>query len=157
MNFKYCVVILVIAFTNISKSQEIITLPPKAHTDADEVVNIDSLNVIDDEIKSVPLPAHEVPLTASDRNEEEKLHHKHDHRFRLISLDNLVQLNPALQVSIWIFIGAIAKAGKMLLLDLLLYLFLNYPCCFSMGVLVIANEFQLKQVLAPCHCGFHND
>lgn len=106
-------------FVNISNSQEIVTLPPKAHSDGRsqtpdgvDVDNIDLLNVIDDEIKSVPLPVHEMQLS-TDRDEVEQHHYKPDHRFRLISLDNLVHLNPALQVSLWIFIGAIVKAGKL--------------------------------------------
>lgn len=121
MYTRYCVIIFVIAFkfANISNSQEIVTLPPKAHSDDHSQIpdgvdldNIDLLNVIDDEIKSVPLPVHEIQLS-TDGEDVEPHHHKPDHRFRLISLDNLVHLNPALRVSLWIFIGAIVKAGKL--------------------------------------------
>lgn len=119
MYTRYCVILFMIAFkfANISNSQEIITLPPKAHSDdrgqIPDGVDLDSLNLIDDEIKSVPLPVHEIQLS-TDGEDVEPHHHKPDHRFRLISLDNLVHLNPALQVSLWIFIGAIVKAGKPL-------------------------------------------
>lgn len=119
---RYYMIVFIIAFkfANISNSQEIVTLPPKAHSDDHsqtpygvDVDNIDlQLNVIDDEIKSVPLPVHEMQLS-TDQKEVEQHHHKPDHRFRLISLDNLVHLNPALQVSLWIFIGSIIKVGKL--------------------------------------------
>ncbi|XP_054711585.1 Na(+)/H(+) exchanger beta-like [Uloborus diversus] len=65
-------------------------------------------NQEDDEVNRVPLS---YDLLTLEEELYDKKHHPPDHRFKLISLDNLVHLNPALQVALWIFIGALAKTG----------------------------------------------
>ncbi|KAF8787443.1 hypothetical protein HNY73_009041 [Argiope bruennichi] len=60
----------------------------------------------DDEVNRVHLPID--PIVGEDENYKKK--HVPDHRFKLISLDNIVHLNPALQVSLWLFVACLVKA-----------------------------------------------
>lgn len=63
----------------------------------------------DDEVNRIHIPID--PIVGEDDATYEKTHHKPDHRFKLISLDNIVHLNPALQVSLWLFIACLVKVG----------------------------------------------
>ncbi|GIX93285.1 uncharacterized protein CDAR_191831 [Caerostris darwini] len=61
----------------------------------------------DDEVNRIHIPID--PIVGE---EDPKQHHAPDHRFKLISLDNIVHLNPALQVSLWLFVACLVKAGE---------------------------------------------
>lgn len=63
----------------------------------------------DGEVNRIHIPID--PIVGEDDATYEKTHHKPDHRFKLISLDNIVHLNPALQVSLWLFIACLVKVG----------------------------------------------
>lgn len=117
MIFLQTVIILVaiLKTTFFVKCQEIVTLPPKAYMDyaIRNTVDVDNASSEDDEVNRVPLSSNVVPST-DNADSYNKVHHVPDHRFKLISLDNIVHLNPALQVSLWVFIGSLVKAGKIL-------------------------------------------
>ncbi|GFT01964.1 uncharacterized protein NPIL_34631 [Nephila pilipes] len=68
----------------------------------------------DDEVNRVHLPID--PIVGEEENYDKK-HHVPDHRFKLISLDNIVHLNPALQVSLWLFVACLVKAERYVLSD----------------------------------------
>ncbi|CAL1289925.1 unnamed protein product [Larinioides sclopetarius] len=61
----------------------------------------------DDEVNRIHLPID--PIVGESENYDKK--HVPDHRFKLISLDNIVHLNPALQVSLWLFVACLVKAA----------------------------------------------
>ncbi|GFY73962.1 uncharacterized protein TNIN_258581 [Trichonephila inaurata madagascariensis] len=75
----------------------------------DDVKDID-YEQEDDEVNRVHLPID--PIVGEEENYDKK-HHVPDHRFKLISLDNIVHLNPALQVSLWLFVACLVKADQL--------------------------------------------
>ncbi|KAG8200345.1 hypothetical protein JTE90_028527 [Oedothorax gibbosus] len=77
----------------------------------DESVDEDDAKTVeyDDEVNRIHIPID--PIVGQDDATYEKTHHPPDHRFKLISLDNIVHLNPAWKVSIWLLIGGLVKVA----------------------------------------------